>query len=666
MHYTLYDSVIHFCKKDDVDYIIISNLAKIVVMSLRFKIISGLIVIILTSYFVLFYFTSVYINNKLVKEAQARVNSDMSAASEIYESNIERIAQIMQSISIRRTYHSSFKEDVDGGLNNVFRNIYLKGGLDILTLVDLDGNVIYRAHNPDKKGDNISHIGLIKSVMQNWSPAKGTIILDTNVMRNGSEALLRKALVRVQSTPKSRFTNKSAEGRGMFMAAAVPIISVTTNKRLGILFGGYLINNKSDLVDQIKTRLFQDQVYEGKDIGTATIFLDDVRVATNVKNVKGDRAIGSQLSKEVYDYVIQQGNQWGDRAFVVNDWYLTSYKPIKNPDGKIIGALYIGLLEEPFKHPQNTIILYFALAIGITGIATLILMFFITKMMMQPIENIIRVSKRIMEGDLSARCNIKPSGEIGMLCHTFDQMAESIEQQEKERQEQTRMQIVQSEKLASVGRLAAGVAHEINNPLTGVLTFAHFLKDKRAGDENDLKDIDVIIRETTRVRDIIRGLLDFARQSPPNKTMINLNETFKQLLLLVKGQKEFRNIKLIEIYDYNIPEILADKNQLQQVFLNLILNAGEAIAGEGKIIITTKFINNKITVSVSDTGCGIGEEDMNKIFDPFFTTKPVGKGTGLGLSVSYGIIEQHGGTINCESKHGEGTTFTITFPLKSS
>jgi two-component system NtrC family sensor kinase len=363
--------------------------------------------------------------------------------------------------------------------------------------------------------------------------------------------------------------------------------------------------------------------------------------------------------------VIKDGKVWGDRAFVVNDWYITAYKPIVDPEGKIIGAIYTGVLEAPYREPQKIIMLFFFIALAITAIASLILMFFYTKRLIRPIENVINTSKRIMDGDLSARCKIRPPGEIGILCKTIDQMAESMEENMRKMQEDTKIQLMQSEKLASVGRLAAGVAHEINNPLTGVLTFAHFLKEKKTNDKDDLHDINVIIQETTRVRDIIRGLLDFARQTPPNRSMISVNETIQLLLKLVKGQKEFRNILIVENYQENLPELYADKNQLQQVFLNLILNAGEAISGPGTITITTVLSNNNIVITFADTGCGISSDDLDRIFDPFFTTKPVGKGTGLGLSVSYGIIQQHGGIIKCESKQGEGTTFKIYFSLNS-
>jgi len=633
-------------------------------MSLRLKIVIGFIVIIITSYIILAFATSTYVNNLYVKEVQTRVRLDLNSAHGIYFRYQERIDNILQAVAIRRSMDQPLHEEVKEELGNVLNNIYHQSGIDILILIDVDGNVVYRAHNPGVKGDNLSEISIIKKLMQEWKPVNGTIVLNEQILEKEGIDLLKRAAVKVKSTPRSRPEQKLTEKRGMFIAAAVPITSLYTNKKIGILFAGYLINNNNEIVDEIKSKIFQDQTYKGKDIGTATIFFDDLRIATNVKQQDNIRAIGSRLSVEVYNHVIDKGKIWADRAFVVNDWYLTAYEPIKNPEGKIIGSLYVGLLEAPFKYPSRIIIIFFIIALSITSLAILILIFFYTKMMMSPIDHIVKMCRKIISGDLSARCNVKPSGEMGILCRTINQMAESIEQHEKKILDSAQKQIIQSEKLASIGRLAAGIAHEINNPLTGVLTFAHFLKENRANDEKDIEDIDVIIKETTRVRDIIRGLLNFARQSPSNKELTNINEIIQVLLILIKGQKEFRNVQIIERYEKKLPELLADNNQLQQVFLNLVLNAGESIRGKGIITIETSATCQAIKVAISDSGGGIKDEDMDKIFDPFFTTKPVGQGTGLGLSVSYGIIEQHGGVIQCESKVGEGTTFNVLLPLK--
>ncbi len=181
-------------------------------------------------------------------------------------------------------------------------------------------------------------------------------------------------------------------------------------------------------------------------------------------------------------------------------------------------------------------------------------------------------------------------------------------------------------------------------------------------DEEDLRDLDIIIEETNRVRKIVWELLDFARQSPANKEDLDINEILQQLVSLIAKQKEFRSIRFIQNYDNGLQSFQADKNHIQQVFLNFLLNSAESITKEGTIDLSTHGANDHFSITITDTGCGIKSGELDRIFDPFYTTKPVGKGTGLGLSVSYGLVKQYGGEIQCESKEGEGTTFTVTFP----
>jgi two-component system NtrC family sensor kinase len=377
-----------------------------------------------------------------------------------------------------------------------------------------------------------------------------------------------------------------------------------------------------------------------------------------------ERAIGSRLSEEVYNHVIQNGNIWSDRAFVVSDWYITSYEPLHDIEGQIIGSLYVGVLEAPYKQPQKIMLLFILGMLCFTAIAAFLLTFFYMKRMMQPIENIVKTSKRLMQGELNARCNIRASGEMGLLCSTIDQMADAFEKYEKNLQKETQLQIGQSEKLAAIGRLAAGIAHEINNPLTSILNFAHLVSEKKTNDEEDLRDLNIIIDETNRVRKIVRELLDFARQSPAKKESLDINQILQQLVSLIIKQKEFREIRFMENYDDKLGTVHADKNQIQQVFLNLLLNSAESIAQEGTITISTQHQPDHCIISIGDTGCGIRSEDLDKIFDPFYTTKPVGRGTGLGLSVSYGIVKQYQGEISCDSKEGEGSTFSVTLPYQ--
>jgi PAS domain S-box-containing protein len=220
----------------------------------------------------------------------------------------------------------------------------------------------------------------------------------------------------------------------------------------------------------------------------------------------------------------------------------------------------------------------------------------------------------------------------------------------------------EAEKLAAIGRLAAGVAHEINNPLTGVLTFSHLLREKENLDDQDRHDLDLIIRETTRAGQIVRDLLDFARERPAAKQPLDVNDVVRQTIRLLGNQKAFQQIYVEADLAEGLPWIHGDLNQLQQVLLNLSLNACEAMPGGGRLTIRTSRQNAKVLVKVIDTGCGIKKEHLDQIFEPFFSTKPVGKGTGLGLSISYGIVQQHGGTLEVESQVGEGTTFTVVLP----
>jgi two-component system NtrC family sensor kinase len=223
-------------------------------------------------------------------------------------------------------------------------------------------------------------------------------------------------------------------------------------------------------------------------------------------------------------------------------------------------------------------------------------------------------------------------------------------------------QLTQADKLASVGRLAAGLAHEINNPLTGVLTYASFL-EKRAGDNPEVRaDLEVIVRETKRCREIVRGLLDFARQSPPERRPTDLNEVVRHGVAIVMNQLALGRVSLQLDLAADLAPVPVDGNQIQQVIVNLMLNAADAIGERGGTIqVTTRAVGDATELTVEDSGAGIPEEAMDHLFEPFFTTKG-SRGNGLGLAVTWRIVESHGGTIQVESKVGKGTRFAVRLP----
>ncbi len=225
--------------------------------------------------------------------------------------------------------------------------------------------------------------------------------------------------------------------------------------------------------------------------------------------------------------------------------------------------------------------------------------------------------------------------------------------------------MARSEKLASIGRLAAGIAHEINNPLTSVLTFSSLLL--RKADESQREKLDIIVKETTRCGEIVRELLNFARQSEPKKEACNINKIIVSALSLTKNQLKVSDSRINTAVEFQeLPPLMADRDQLLEVFINMVINALDAMPQGGDLMTKTRLLEDgkTIEISISDTGQGIPEEDLEKIFEPFFTTKEAGKGTGLGLAVSYGIIEAHKGSIDVKSEVGKGTTFIITLPVE--
>jgi two-component system NtrC family sensor kinase len=376
----------------------------------------------------------------------------------------------------------------------------------------------------------------------------------------------------------------------------------------------------------------------------------------------GTRAVGTRLSESVCEKVLDRGGTWEAPAFVVNDWYITAYEPIRDPAGRIVGVLYVGLLQAPFLHQRNVIGgVFLAVVLGAT-LACLALLLVSNSLVLRPIRSVVAMAQRVIGGDLTARVGIRPPGEMGVLCRAVDSMAAAVAEREELLKQSTRQQIGRSEQLASVGRLAAGIAHEINNPLTGVLALADMLLEKENLDDQDRQDLEVIVRETKRVRDIVRGLLDFARETPQVRARLSVNDVIRQTTRLLGKRDAFEDINIVEDLGEDLPLVDADRNQLQQVLLNLCLNACEAMAGGGTLLITSAAAEGQVVVKVIDTGCGIKREHLDQIFEPFFTTKPVGKGTGLGLSVSYGIVQQHGGTLEVESEERKGSTFTITLP----
>ncbi len=233
--------------------------------------------------------------------------------------------------------------------------------------------------------------------------------------------------------------------------------------------------------------------------------------------------------------------------------------------------------------------------------------------------------------------------------------------------EKTQVQLLQSEKMASLGKLAAGVAHQLNNPLGGITLFTKLVLEEYDLEEGVREDLGRVLRDAERCKETVKELLEFARQTRHLKRPHDINKAIRRTLFLLENQTLFHNIEIEKDLDDSIPRVQSDVQQLNHMFMNIVLNAAQAMKGEGKLSLKTRLgsKNEWVRIEISDSGPGIPEEILPHIFDPFFTTKEEGEGTGLGLSLVYGIVENHGGRIKCESPQGKGTAFVIELPLKT-
>lgn len=630
-------------------------------MTIQFKLTMIVIAVIVVVNSAVSYVAVQYAGTVWLDEVQTRVRLDLNSARAAYRNHKDTILAFLHATSLDPHLAKGVEENDMAGVEDLVRRAHQKGGADIISLLDATGKVIYRARNPGTKGDSLAHNPIVAQVLREQRLARGTIVLSQESLLAEGKDLAERAHLRLIDTPNARPTKDEFRSEGMLAGVAIPILD-PQKKMVAILYGGDLLNQRFEIVDAIKDEVFPKQVYQGRDIGTVTIFQGDLRIATNVTMADGQRAVGTRLSAPVAERVLDRGEPWAAPAFVVNDWYITAYEPITDPDGQIIGVLYVGLLRAPFAQRHLLLVGGFLALVLLATVASLLLIVVVTKLVLRPLVHIIAMQRKVAAGDLAARVAVAASGEMGELCREINQMAAALQERERQLEQATRRQIGRSEQLASVGRLAAGVAHEINNPLTGVLTFACMLREKENMDPQDRQDLDLIVRETTRAAGIVRGLLDFARERPSAKAPMDVNDVIRRTMRLLGNQSAFHNIVVVEDLADGLPAIDGDANQIQQVFLNLSLNACEAMPEGGTLLLSTSCENESVVVRVTDTGCGIKREHLDQIFEPFFTTKPVGKGTGLGLSVSYGIVRQHGGTLEVESAAGKGSTFAATFP----
>jgi two-component system NtrC family sensor kinase len=605
----------------------------------------------------------------VLNEAYNRVRLDLNAAREIYFNRIKGLKIALNITSIGPVFRSALEKHDVQKLVSRLSVVAQQTELDFMGVVTKDGKTLCRIGPNSMPRENSPPNPIANLALQKQVAVSGTLILSNELLFSENPELAERARIKLLPTKMATPRPESEELSGMAIAAAVPVFE--GGNFLGVLYGGVLLNRSQEIVDLVRDTVFQHEIYKGRSIGTATIFRKDVRISTNVLNPDGTRAVGTVGSEEVTTRVLTEGKKWTDRAFVVNDWYITAYEPIEDIFGQRVGMLYVGVLEAKYADVRWKALSLFIM-ITVAGMALAIgLGYIIANKISRPVQQLIKASVQVSQGNLSPEIGSISKGEIGVLQKTFKQMLASIQERDQRQKAESEIKLLQSEKQASIGKLAGGVAHEINNPLTGIFTFTHMLLRRKDIPEEVRSDLETIAQETERVRKIVKGLLDFSRQTELDREPTDVNRLVRFSISLVENQALIKGVNLSFEAGEGLPMITLDRNQMQSVLLNIIINALDATDPGGSITITSgigvstsKPGQNGIEILCTDTGCGISPENLNKLFDPFFTTKDVGHGTGLGLSVSYGIVERHGGTIWVQSKIGKGSTFKVWLPIE--
>lgn len=616
---------------------------------------------------------SLYVGNQLLyksvlSEATTRVRLDLNAAREIYLERINLIRVSLHVTTLGVGFLVDLEKQVIPELVERLTRMAAYAELDFAGIVSPDGKTLCRM-GPNRRAGQDSNPAnpIAQEAIERGVPVFGTVVLSTEFLFGEDPELADQARVPLLQPSKAKAAEEADTDltSGMALAAAIPVYM--NGEPIGVLYGGVLLNREHKIVDTVRDTVFHNEIYEGRSFGAVSIFFHDVRISSTVLMENERRAIGTRVSREVRDHVLGRGEKWTSPAFVVNDWYLTSYEPIEDIKGNRIGILGLGVLEKKYVDMRRRAVSLFALITVASMAVAMGLGYIATQRTTGPVRRLIKAAQQVSEGSLNPEIGPISKGEMGLLQKTFREMVAAMGR----RRTESEIRLVHSEKQASVGRLAAGVAHEINNPLTGVLTYTHMLLRRKDIGDDVRSDLEVIAKSTERVRKIVKGLLDFSRETRLNLEPTEVNDTVQSAISLTDNQALMKGVTMRFIPGENLPMVTLDRSQIQSVLMNVIINALDATEKGGSIHISTctslsvqSAQQKGVEIAISDTGCGIPPENLDKLFDPFFTTKQVGQGTGLGLAVSFGIIQRHGGTIRVQSEQGKGSTFVVWLPVE--
>jgi two-component system NtrC family sensor kinase len=598
-------------------------------------------------------------------EAMTHVRQDLQSAYALYLNRVNQVKTTLNITTLGFAFISSVSERNTTDLVLRLERLSRLAALDFAGILTEDGRSVcrigpYAFPGPDARGP----YRFAEAVLTQRVALSGTLVLDREFLLAENPDLAERARIPIAaSLPGSDAAGEVVDG--MTIVAAVPIFDATA--LVGVLYGGVLLNRSDVFTAGGREEVFSGEPFKRRGAGMAAILLNDVTIATSLGGADGRGAVGLRAAPAVKEQVLDQGRLWVDREAVGRERFIAAYRPIEDMFGRRVGMLFVGVSEADFGRIRDQVLKLFIL-ITLAGMglaaATGIVM---ARRISSPIQRLIRASQQVREGSLTPDIGPSEKGEMGQLQKAFGEMVEAMGR----RRAASELRIIQSEKQASIGKLAAGVAHEINNPLTGVLTYTHMLLRRQDITPDIRADLKVIAEATERVRRIVKGLLDFSRQTKLDPEATEVNRLVAAAISLVENQALVKGVTITFSPGENLPEVTLDRSQIQSVFINILVNSLDATEAGGHIrVFTAASLSGNgaaqegIEITFADTGCGIPPEHLNKLFDPFFTTKGVGQGTGLGLSVSLGIVQRHGGHVRVQSEVGKGSRFFVWLPIR--
>lgn len=652
--------------------------------SIRLKLTVATLVPLMTAIAICWMIGASTITTRFSSQALQTVSSNLNSAHEIFLADLSRLTDIIRLTSQSPELTAALADPTPAALISPLQTILRNERLSFLTVVDRYGFVRYRAANPSVAGDSRKSEKMISDALKG-ATSNGVMVLSAAQAERENPQLPSSMSLPVKPTAHARLYTKKIEERGLFQVSAAPILALDGSVA-GVIYGGVLLNGDNRLTDRITRVVFLKGEAETRAGGNATIFLDDVRIATTVFDDQGKPAIGTLMSEEVFSS-ISRGAPWVGTAYVLNTRYFTAYEPLRDLRGAVVGALYVGMPEKPLLQLRGQINLIFSVVLVFVSLIGIALSAWLGTNLSRPIRALEEGARRIASGDHLPDISVDSYDEIASLANEFNTMKRRLRERDDENQtlnrtlEQkvlertmqleeksqqllhTQKDLAQAERLAGIGLLASGVAHEINNPLAIIRGNAELLEMSTRLDTSDQSEVETIITQVGRVERIVSNLLTFAQTKKKVIKPFQIEILLDDILNQVGHQIPLERVRIDRNYQSVKCPVEGDEDQLRQVFTNLVINGLQAMNSEGILTVSTTIDSESgsCLVTIGDSGPGIPTHIQEKLFTPFFTTKP--RGTGLGLAVSYGIVKDHGGGIRVENKADQGAVFIVDLPL---